>query len=198
MSILRCGIRLSCVIMDLRQTFEFREHSGMPEHFKGASRSWRDRREQWGYEVEESLESVWLRGSSTITYAGMTAPVPILWTHAHRPTLPQCLLKTRTWHLGTPVKYSHSQLTVPNDVPWNPTIAPCSHADESPKVIAMDAHTRLSGSSPNATDANSIPSNGKENSCSCLGVVGMSLVRLAWVHRVVLSLGGHSRKVGRQ
>ncbi len=96
------------------------------------------------------------------------------------------------------MKYSRSQSTVPNDMPRNLTIAPRSHADESLKVIAMDTCTGLSRFSPNATDANSIPSNGKEILCSCLGVVGMSLVRLTWVCRVVFSLGGHSQKVGRQ
>ncbi len=98
------------------------------------------------------------------------------------------------------MKYDCSPLTVPTDTPRSPTISPHSCTDESPKVIAMDVRTGLSWSSEslNTTDANIIPSNSKESLCSCLGVVGMSLVKFTWVCRVVVGLGGHSRKVGRQ
>ncbi|SJL11827.1 uncharacterized protein ARMOST_15238 [Armillaria ostoyae] len=82
--------------------------------------------------------------------------------------------------------------------PRNPTVSPRSRADESPEFFIMGARTGLSRSSPDSTDVNSIPSNGEEISCSCLGVVGVSLAKFGWVRRVVFGLGGHSRKVRKQ
>ncbi len=77
-------------------------------------------------------------------------------------------------------------------------MSPRSRPDESPEVIAINARIGVPGSSPDATDANSIPPNGEEISCSCLGVVGVSMVKFAWIRRVVVGSGVRSHKVGRQ
>lgn len=60
----------------------------------------------------------------------------------------------------------------------------------------MDTRTLgLPGSFSDATDTNSISSKGKEKSYSCLWMAAVSLVKLAWVQRLIVGIGGRNRNV---
>ncbi len=114
--------------------------------------------------------------------------------YVHHVALLRRLLKALTWRLGTFLKFRRSPSTAPTDALRNPTAFPRSRPDEGPEANAINARSGLSGS----PDANNIASNGEEISCSCLGVMGVSMVKFAWIRRVVVGLGGRSPKDGRQ